>query len=146
MSIPMPKTRAIVFFDGVCGLCNRSIDFLIRQDRKRVLSFAPLQGQTAKRLLTDKQIDPSKLNSIYLYIESDIESDGRGKLYSKTDAWIRIMVLLGGPWKVFKAMRILPLFFWNLFYDLVAKTRYPIFGKLDVCRLPGSEEREFFLD
>lgn len=127
---------AIVFFDGVCGLCNRYVDFLLRIDAGGKLRFAPLQGKSAaERLGKD---EGETLQSIALYDE--------GKVLRKSDAVIRIFEILGGVWGLFALFGWVPKSLRDWVYEWAARNRYRIFGKRDVCRVPTAEERSRFLD
>lgn len=128
--------KPIIFFDGVCGLCNRTVDFLIRHDKKRLFLFAPLQGNTANQTLP--AVLTNNLNTI-------ICKDG-SKLYYKSDAVLHIVAKIGGIWKLLAVVYLLPSSIRDFFYDMVASNRYRIFGKKESCRLPSPEEREVFLD
>ena len=124
------KDTHIVFFDGVCNLCNKSVDFLIKADRKRVLKYAPLQS--AKKTLKSK-------DSIVFLSE--------GQEYQKSKAILKILSKLGGFYKFIGAVfSIIPSFILDVFYDLIAKNRYKIFGRKDNCRLPTKEELELFIE
>lgn len=131
-----PSPEHIVFFDGVCGLCNKSIDLLVRLDKKRVLRYAPLQGETASRLLPPE--DTSSLQSIVYY--------SRGKRYDRSDAVLRLLTDLGGGWKILHAFTLIPAFLRNALYSGIARHRYRWFGKKESCRIPTKEERSLFLD
>jgi predicted DCC family thiol-disulfide oxidoreductase YuxK len=127
----------IVFFDGVCGLCNSSVDFVLRHDRQGRMRFAPLQGETAARLLPAE--DRDNLGSLVLW------EDGRA--YRRSTAVVRILSKLGGGWTVLAAgMWLIPAPLRNAGYRIVAKLRYRLFGKKETCRLPSPEERSRFLD
>lgn len=125
----------IVYFDGVCGLCNRFVDFLIRKDTKHRLLFAPLQGETAAKNLG---VDPNQ------EFDSVIFSEG-GKLRYKSSAALRIMSTMGGAWKLMRIFLIIPGFIRNFVYDIIANNRYKLFGKKESCRIPTKEERQRFL-
>ena len=125
----------IIFFDGVCGLCNKSVDFIIRHDQKHIFSFAPLQGETAAKTLPPQ--DTANLDTLVLL-------DEKG-LHYRSSAALRIAMRLGGALKLFSIFFIIPKFVRDPAYNLVAKNRYRIFGKKDSCRLPTPEERKFFL-
>ena len=125
----------IVYFDGVCGLCNRSVGLLLRHDRRRVLRFAPLQGDTAhERLGLTADGDP---DSIVL--------EDAGRLWHRSDAALRIAAHLGGWWRCFAVLRVIPRPLRDALYDVVARRRYRWFGRKETCRLPTPEERERFL-
>ena len=128
--------KPIIFFDGVCGLCNRAVDFLIRHDRKRIFLFAPLQGETAFQKLPAPLTDT--LNTI-------VCKDG-ALLYFKSDAILHIMIRIGGVWKLTVLGYIVPTVIRDLFYDMAANNRYRVFGKKESCRMPTPEEREIFLN
>lgn len=125
----------VVYFDGVCGLCNRFVDFGLRHDRQRRLRFAPIQGETAaQRLPSDLATDPTTI-----VLEED------GNLRFRSDAILRILHLLGGGWRLLGGFRIIPRPLRDVIYDWIARNRYTWFGKRETCRLPTPEEREAFL-
>ncbi len=134
----MEPSHPIVFFDGVCGLCNRAVDFLLRIDRARRLRYAPLQGATAARLLPREAIAPDAPGSI-VFRE-------RGRLFTRSDAVLRIGVALGGLWSCVAILYAIPRPIRDFVYRWVARNRYEWFGKQDACRLPTPEEKPFFLD
>lgn len=132
----------IVFFDGVCGLCNRFVDFVLSIDKKHIFSFAPLQGKTAESLLPSQR---REISSILLVIPAkpgihDVQ------IYEKSEACLRIFHALGGVWKFFLILKIVPRSLRDFIYDVIARHRYEWFGKRETCRLPTPEEKEFFLD
>ena len=131
-----PNLLPLVFFDGVCGLCNHSVDFLLARDRKRLFHFAPLQGETARDWLN---LAPDEsLNSVILF-------DARG-IHRQTDAVWRMLVQLGGVWRIAGwLLRLVPRPIRNWGYDFVARHRYRWFGKKESCRLPTPDERARFL-
>lgn len=126
----------IVFFDGVCGLCNIFVDLLFKIDRKANFKVAPLQGETAKRLLPQEV--PLDLDTVILY-----ES---GSLYTKSNAVIKILSSTGRIGFLFGiGMRIFPKMLRDLVYDFIVSSRYSVYGKLDSCRLPKEDEKSRFL-
>lgn len=134
--MPAPTAHTpIVFFDGVCGLCNGFVDRLMRWDTRRVLRFATLQGSTAATQLP--QAHTQELSTI-VYV------DGEG-LYTRSDAALRIVLRLGGAWKLAGVFFLIPRFVRDALYNWVARNRYQLFGKHDSCRLPTPEERGVFL-
>lgn len=122
----------IVLFDGVCGLCNQSVAFLIKIDRDKRLKYTPLQGEFAKTLPIKANID-----SIVFYDD--------GVLYYKSTAILKLCATLGGVCKVTSLFYIIPSFLRDGLYDLVAKYRYRLFGKTERCSLPTKEQKELFL-
>ena len=128
--------RKILFFDGVCGLCNASVDFVLTRDVNGRFQFSPLQGETARSLL--KPEDINDLSSMVLWVD--------GQTYRKTAAVVRVLWSLGPVWQVLGTfLWLIPLPVRNLGYTLVAKNRYRLFGKKETCRLPTPEERARFL-
>jgi len=127
----------IVFFDGVCGLCNAIVDSVMRFDRAGVLKFAPLQGKTAKRHLA--KISGKDLTTIVYLDESGI--------YTESDAIIRL-VLRTGNWfcRLIYLAYLVPRSIRNYIYRYIAKRRYGWFGKRDQCRVPTPEEADRMLD
>lgn len=128
--------KPIIFFDGVCGLCNRAVDFLIRRDKNRLFRFAPLQGKTASIVLPSALLDQP---------ETIVCKNG-DVLYYKSNAILHILIQIGGGWKLAVLLYVIPKFIRDLCYDMVAHNRYKVFGKKESCRLPSPEEREVFLD
>ncbi len=133
---PGQEGKPIVFFDGVCGLCNRFVDFLIRHDKNRVLLFTTLQGETARAKI--KSEAATDLNTVILWKD--------GEFYYRSSAAIRLFMLLGGAWKLMGIFLIVPPFIRNAVYGLIAKYRYRIFGKREACRMSTAEERTVFID
>jgi predicted DCC family thiol-disulfide oxidoreductase YuxK len=128
--------EAIVFFDGVCGFCNRWVDFLLTRDRRGRLRFAPLQGETARRLLSTE--DVTQLHSLVLWTPAAV--------HRKSSAVVQVLHRLGGGWSVAAGMLWLtPKPLRNLGYDLVARNRYRLFGQHETCRMPTPAERARFL-
>ncbi len=128
----MKNVPPIVFFDGVCGLCNGFVDRLLRTDKKGALRFAPLQGETARAVLAPRRID---LTTVYL-------KDGN-QIFEKSEAIFRVAAIAG--WRVLALGRFLPRGLTDALYDFVAKNRYLWFGKRDTCRLPTKSEAARFL-
>jgi predicted DCC family thiol-disulfide oxidoreductase YuxK len=129
-------TPPIIFFDGVCGMCNRFVDLVLRVDRKELFRFAPLQGTTARELLPPLHEDPQQWSMVYL--------DERGR-HDQSDASLEVYRRLGGAWHVLGLLRFVPRALRNPVYRVVARNRYRWFGKQDTCRVPSPEERRRFL-
>ncbi|MCA9010602.1 MAG: DUF393 domain-containing protein [Planctomycetaceae bacterium] len=126
-----------VFFDGVCGLCNHTVNWLLAHDAKHTLRFAPLQGKTAAGILSHEVRE--RLDTL-VFLHG-------GKIYTRSAAVTRILLTLGGPWGVLGGLLwIVPWPIRDLGYRTVSRWRYRLFGKHDVCRLPLPEERAVFLD
>ena len=129
-------TAPLIFFDGVCGLCSKSVDFVMRHDRRGRFQFAPLQGVTAQQRL---QFDTNdSLSSMVLCDESGI--------YRRSSAVARVLRGLGGIWAVLGwLLWIIPRPLRDLGYNIIAHNRYRFFGKKESCRLPTPAERQRFL-
>lgn len=129
-------SRAVIFFDGVCGLCNRSVDFVMRQDRRGVFHVTPLQGETAGQLL--EPADRERLGSLVVWID--------GQAYRRSAGVVRILWRLGPVWKLLGGLLwLIPLPLRDLGYRVIASNRYRLFGKKETCRLPTEPERARFL-
>lgn len=147
-SMAAPRAN-LVLYDGVCGLCNRSVRFLLRIDRRKVLAFAPLQGPTAAQLakrhgfpLATAGDDAGSLRSI-VYVRSF--GLKRERAHLRSDAVLRILADVGGAWSLLAVFRVVPRFLRDPLYDWVARHRYRWFGKLDSCPLPPPDQRARFL-
>jgi len=123
--------QAIIFFDGVCNLCNGAVQFTIKRDHNAYFKFAPLQSEKALEILTNHGVDLSELESILLF--------ENGKLTKKSNAVLNISRRLSGIWPLFYVLKIVPLPIRDFFYDWIAKNRYRWFGKRDVCMVPTPE-------
>lgn len=136
MADPAPA-QTIVFFDGVCHLCNSFVDFLVSKDKKALLRFAPLQGRTAQALLRPEERDEPETVLIW----------HQGRLFSKSDAVLLAFSRIGGPWSFLGSIaRRVPRALRNRLYDFVARRRYAWFGKRETCRLPTPEEKSRILE
>ena len=133
----------ILLYDGVCGLCNRSVQFVLTRDRRGLFRFAPLQGSFAAGVLARHGKDPARLDTVYVVLDAGRPTE---RLLSKARAALFVLKTLGGVWGASRAFGILPDFLLNAGYDLVARSRYRLFGKLDACLLPDPATRARFLD
>lgn len=136
--------RHILFFDGVCGMCDRIVQFVLARDRKLRFRFATLQSPIASRLLQPFGKDPTDVDTVYVLVDPE----GRGaRVLERGRAMLFVLRQLGGAWGVMAALfGILPTALLDFFYRRVARNRYRIFGKLDACRIPSAEERARFLE
>lgn len=127
--------QTILFFDGVCHLCNNLVDQLIAHDKQHRLFFAPLQGETSSQILPEdlrRQIDTVVLCH-------------QGKLYLRSDAIIKAISLLGGFYTLTKVLSLVPRFLRDFLYNWIAKNRYLWWGKRDFCRIPAQSEKPYLL-
>lgn len=128
----------VLLFDGVCNLCNRSVQFVIKKDKKRIFRFASLQSELGMHVMQQYGLPVSDLNS-FLLLEN-------GKLYTKSTAALRLTRKLGGGWPLLYAFMIVPKFIRDGIYSWIARNRYKWFGKRDACWLPTPELKTLFLD
>jgi predicted DCC family thiol-disulfide oxidoreductase YuxK len=143
---PAPAASAepferLVLFDGVCGFCDRLVDFLIRRDAAGRLRFAPLQGETAAALRARHPEIPRDLETL-VYVEA---SGGRERVHLRSEAALRVFGELGGGWRRLAWLLALPRPLRDAGYRLFARVRYRLFGRLAACRLPTPAERSRFL-
>lgn len=136
MSIGQKEDRQqVVLFDGVCGMCNASVDFILNHDRDKKFLFSALQGKFANEQFPQECKD---LNTI-IYFRN-------GKILRRSSAVLQILVDLGGPWVVVWPLLLIPAFLRDLFYRIIANSRHLISKKRATCRLPSTEEKDRFLD
>lgn len=129
---------SIVLFDGVCNLCSRSVQFILRHDRKKKFKFASLQGRTGQALLQQYEIAQNEPNSFVL-----LENN---KVYTRSTAVLRMLKKLGAGWSLLYIFIIIPSFIRDAVYNWVARNRYKWFGKRDSCMLPGPAWQDRFLE
>ncbi len=136
----MNKTqdKPIIFFDGVCNLCNSSVQFILKKDTNHVFLFSSLQSDAAKDILLQYNLENFDLSSIIL-VENDI-------IYQKSTAILRIAKRLSGISKYAYVFIIVPKFIRDGVYSLIAKNRYKWFGKRDSCMLPTAALKLRFLE
>jgi predicted DCC family thiol-disulfide oxidoreductase YuxK len=139
-----PVAHPILLYDGVCGLCNRLVQFVLRRDPAGVVRFAALQSELATRILTRHGADARDLDTVYVVVNYELSDEN---LLSLSDAVIFILQHLGAA-DLRGAGRVLqvvprPLREWG--YRLVARNRYRIFGRYDTCPMPTEEFRSRFL-
>jgi predicted DCC family thiol-disulfide oxidoreductase YuxK len=135
----------VVFFDGVCNLCNGVVQFIIDREPTGSFRFAALQSETARDMLVPLGVDPrpDEPDSIVLVTH---DKDGKRIAFERSTAVLRIARRLTFPWPlVFYAGIIWPRFLRDVFYKFVAKHRYRWFGKTESCRVPTPELRARFL-
>lgn len=132
----MKEQNPIILFDGVCNLCNGTVDFLLKHDRKKQFRFASIQSEAAQLLSRKYQI-PVEMDSVIL-----IKSN---QVYFESDAAIEIAGMLSFPWKMVVVFRIIPKKMRDKIYRLIAKNRYRWFGKREICRIPDPTEKDSFI-
>lgn len=125
----------MVLFDGVCNLCNGTVDFILKSDRKKQFRFAALQSEAGEAIIKKFSI-PDEIDSV-VFIH-------KGKVFYESDAALEITRLLPAPWKWAVVFKIVPLSWRNAVYKWIARNRYRWFGKKESCRIPTPEEQKFF--
>ena len=128
----------IIFFDGVCNLCEGSVQFIIRADKKKLFRFASLQGKHGQELLASQNMPTAELHTFIL------KEDDR--IYKKSTAALKVMKHLGGAWSLGYAFMVIPVFIRDAVYDLISRNRYKWFGTKKECWIPDPALQERFLD
>jgi len=135
--VNIPTDKKIILFDGVCNLCNRSVQFILRRDKKNQFVFGSLQGQTGRELLTEFNMPVTALHTFVL-----VEN---GKVYLRSTAALRVLRYLGGGWQLFYAFMVVPRFVRDGIYNLISRNRYKWFGKNESCMIPDTKWEPRFL-
>jgi predicted DCC family thiol-disulfide oxidoreductase YuxK len=134
----------IIFYDGVCGLCNALVQFLLKRDKRGALRFASLQSDFAAKVLGRHGIDPGDLDTVQVVVNYEQPDE---RVLNRSDAILRASSELGGFWKAAAALgQIVPRPLRDLVYGFIARNRYQVFGKYDTCMLPDPSQRSRFLD
>ncbi|MEC4005115.1 DCC1-like thiol-disulfide oxidoreductase family protein [Flavobacterium sp. SUN052] len=134
----LPLDKKIILFDGVCNLCENSVQFIIKHDKKDIFRYVSIQSEIGKEIINYLAIDLSKVDSIILYIPSKA-------YYIKANAVLNIAKELGGFISFISFFNFLPNSIKNYIYDWVAKNRYKWFGEKESCMLPSVELSSKFL-
>lgn len=134
----LEHNKQLILFDGVCNLCNSSVQFVIKRDKNDRFRYAALQSEIGQEIIDKFNIDTSKMDSIILY------SNEKGVSYKSTAA-LKIASQLGFPINILSVFLIVPAFIRNVVYDYIAKNRYKWYGKKDHCMIPTPELKSKFL-
>ena len=137
MSTSKENTK-VILFDGICNLCNNAVKFIIKNDKKNIFQFAPLQGEYGIKIQNKYELDLKEIDSIIL-----VDGD---KVFTRSTAALRIAKDLRTPYFIFYIFIIIPVFIRNFIYDLIAKNRYKWFGKMESCMIPSNELKSKFFD
>lgn len=138
MGSPDPIGKSVVLFDGVCNLCNHSVQFIIRRDKKGRFLFAALQSDFGKKHLEGQGIPTENLETIVL-----VKGE---KVYQRSDAILEIVRQLSGLWPMLYVFKLVPKIIRDWVYDFVARHRYQWFGRKDQCMIPTPELKMRFLN
>jgi predicted DCC family thiol-disulfide oxidoreductase YuxK len=142
--MPASGPNPIILYDGVCGLCNRFVQFVLKHDSQQRFRFASLQSQFAVPVLGRHGATPDNLDTMYVVLDYAQPTE---RLASRSEGAIVILQGLVGGWSVLGTMLgWLPRWLQNWGYNLVARNRYRMFGKYDSCPLPNQKDRGRFLD
>jgi predicted DCC family thiol-disulfide oxidoreductase YuxK len=133
----MKNTHPILLFDGVCNLCDASVQRVIKADRADLFRFASLQSEAAQELLRQSDLSEDHLKSVVLYHQD--------RFYTHSDAVLESARLLGGAWSLLYVFKIIPRFIRDGIYNWIARNRYRWFGKKDQCMIPTPELKSRFL-
>lgn len=133
----------LVLYDGVCGLCSRLLQFVLRHDRRAVFTFASLQSATGRAMVERCGGNPHELTSFYV-LANYRTSDAR--MFSRSSAALFVARELGWPWKAAGLMRVLPTAILDRVYDVIARSRYRLFGRYAQCLTPTPEFRSRFVE
>jgi predicted DCC family thiol-disulfide oxidoreductase YuxK len=129
------NNNPLILFDGVCNLCNGTVDFILKRDPKKKFRFVALQSEAGE--VTRKKFSiPDEIDSVVLIYNE--------KVYYESDAALEIARLLPAPWKWSVVLKFVPVGWRNTVYKWIARNRYRWFGKKKECRIPAPEERKFF--
>ena len=132
------QMHPVILFVGVCNLCNSSVQFIIRRDKKRRFRYASLQSAFGQKIIERFKLTEKNIDSIVLYENDEISI--------KSTAALRIVKRLGGLYKLGYVFIVLPPFIRDAIYDFIARNRYRWFGKMESCMIPSAELKELFIN
>jgi predicted DCC family thiol-disulfide oxidoreductase YuxK len=138
MTLPTTLPDRLLLYDGVCGLCNRLVQWVISHDRAGRIQFAALQSALGQSLLRDHGMRTDDFDTAVLI--------DHGRAFTKAGAVLRVLGALNRPWSWLAPLAHLPKPVLDFGYDRVARNRYRFFGRSDVCMIPPPEVRSRFLD
>jgi len=134
----------IILYDGVCGLCNSLVQFILKHDHDGALRFASLQSELAANILTQHGISNTDLDTFHVVLNYEQANE---QILSRSDAVLKVGRELGRQWRLLAIIgALLPRFIRDSLYNFIARRRYRVFGKYDTCLLPDPAQRSRFLD
>jgi predicted DCC family thiol-disulfide oxidoreductase YuxK len=133
----------LLLYDGVCGLCSRLVQFVLEHDRRALFKFASLQSETGREMVLRAGGNPDELSSLYVFANY---RSPEARAFTRSRAALFVVGALGWPWKVAVVLRVLPTALLDRFYDVIAGTRYRLFGRQEQCLIPRPEFRSRFVD
>jgi predicted DCC family thiol-disulfide oxidoreductase YuxK len=134
----MTADNPVILFDGVCNLCNSSVQFVLRRDKKKQFLFGSLQGRYGQQVLNELNMPADDLHSFILKENNAV--------YTKSTAALRVLKILGGGWKFLYIFIIVPRFIRDGVYGFIARNRYRWFGKKEACWVPTPELKSRFIE
>ncbi len=137
--IELPNNKYLILFDGICNLCNNSVNYIIRKDKKNRFVFAAIQSEIGGKIINELNIDTSKTDSIILL-------RNESEYYFKSTAALKIAKDLQFPTNLAIVFLVIPAFIRNWVYDIIARNRYKWYGKREACMIPTPELKAKFLE
>jgi predicted DCC family thiol-disulfide oxidoreductase YuxK len=134
----LPRDKKIVLFDGICNLCEASVQYIIKRDKKDLFRFVPIQSELGQNIIKHIGIINSSIDSIVFY------EPGKA-YYLKAEAVLTIVISFGGIYSFWKLFLLIPKSILNTVYDYIARNRYAWYGKKDNCMIPTPEIMAKFL-
>jgi predicted DCC family thiol-disulfide oxidoreductase YuxK len=142
--VPTSQPNPVILYDGVCGLCNRLIQLVLKHDSQDLFRFASLQSDFANGVLRRHGADLENLDTMYVVFDQGLPEE---RLSSRSDAAVVVLKELGRAWAALAVIfESLPGWVRNWGYDRIARNRYRIFGRYDSCPIPKEKDRSKFLD
>ena len=135
--------RPVLLYDGLCGFCDGTVQFILERDRHGTLRFATLQGDFARGVMA-RHPGVAGVDSLVL-VEPDVAA-GRENVYVRSEGALRVARYLGGAWHLARVVAIVPRPLRDWAYDAFARIRYRVFGRYDSCPVPTPEQRARFID
>ncbi len=129
-------SHPVILFDGICNLCNASVQYVIKHDKKKLFRFASLQSSFGESVLKQYNLPVNTFNSFILLIDN--------KIYTRSTAALLVAKKLSGLIKLLYGFIIIPRFIRDFVYDIIAKNRYKWFGKKEACWVPTPELKSLF--
>jgi predicted DCC family thiol-disulfide oxidoreductase YuxK len=130
-------SQPTILYDGTCGLCSKSVQWILGHERDHDIQFAPLQGETAAKLRETHHAIPKTVESV-VYVDGE-------RVFLRSKAFLYVSRHLRSPWRWIYAFRWIPGFMLNGFYRFIAAIRYRVWGRVDACQIPAPEHRGRFL-
>ncbi len=140
---PPQEERHLILYDGICGLCNRSVALILPRDPKGLFHYVWLQSEYARSLLAKAGRNPDLLETIYVVADYKSASP---RVLSRARAALFIIGRLESPWRFLKLFGVLPTFVLDAVYSLIARNRYRLFGRYNTCLMPNADYASRFID